>query len=47
MALSPTAASCLAGIATNFTSTVTLEDHSLTLSGTVTNGVTVSPPGTA
>ena len=45
VALSPAAATCLAGIATNFTSTVTLEDHSLTLSGTVTNGVTVSPSG--
>lgn len=43
--LSPTSATCLAGIATNFTSTVTLEDHSLTISGTVTNGVTVSPSG--
>jgi hypothetical protein len=45
VALSPAAATCLAGIATNFTSTVTLENHSLTLSGTVTNGVTVSPSG--
>jgi hypothetical protein len=45
MALSSTSATCPAGIATNFASTVTLEDHSLTLSGTVTNGVTVSPPG--
>ena len=45
MALSPAAANCLVGVATNFTSAVTLEDDSLTLSGTVTNGVTVSPAG--
>jgi len=45
MALSPTAATCLGGTATNFTSTVTLVDDSSTLSGTVTNGITVSPSG--
>ena len=45
IAVAPAAANCLAGIATNFTATVALEDDSLTLSGTVTNGVTVSPAG--
>jgi hypothetical protein len=45
VALSPGAASCLAGAATNFTSTVTVLDASKTISGTVTNGVTVSPSG--
>ena len=44
IALSPTAASCRAGTATNFTSTVTLVDYSATISGTITNGVTVSGP---
>jgi hypothetical protein len=44
MALSPTAASCRAGTATNFTSVVTLLDCSSTISGTITNGVTVSGP---
>jgi catechol 2,3-dioxygenase-like lactoylglutathione lyase family enzyme len=47
MALSPTAASGSAGVATNFTSTLTLVDYSSTLAGWVTNGVTVSGPDTA
>jgi hypothetical protein len=44
IALSPAAASCRIGIATNFTSTVTLVDCSSTISGMITNGVTVNGP---
>ena len=44
IALSPAAVSCRAGTATNFTTTVTLMDCSATISGTITNGVTVSGP---
>ena len=47
IALSPPAASCRAGTATNFASTVTLVDYSSTISGTITNGVTVSGPDPA
>jgi len=47
MALAPAAASCRAGAATNFTATVTLVDCSATISGTITNGVTVSGPDPA
>ena len=47
IALSPAAASCRAGTATNLTATVTLVDYSATISGTITNGVTVSGPDPA
>jgi len=45
-ALSPVAASGLAGLAANYTSTVTLVDYSSTLAGWVTNGLSVSGPDT-
>lgn len=44
MMLSPGAAVCRAGTTTNFSSTVTFVDHSATISGTVTNNVSVSGP---
>ncbi len=47
MALSPTTASVPAGVATNFNSTITFVDYSATISGLITNGVTVSGPDTA
>jgi hypothetical protein len=45
MSMSPPATNAIAGIASNVTATVTFLDYSATISGTVTNGVTVSPAG--
>ncbi len=47
MSLSPTARTAVAGVATNIISTVTLVDLSSTISGIITNGVSVSGPDTA
>lgn len=45
MSISPASTNVLKGVATNFSTTVNFIDRSATISGTVTNGVTVSPPG--
>jgi hypothetical protein len=45
MSVSPASANVLKGVATNFIATVNFVDRSATISGTVTNGVTVSPSG--
>ncbi len=45
MTLSPVSTNVIAGLATNVSAAVTFLDYSATISGTVTNGVTVSPAG--
>ena len=47
MALSSATASVQAGVTTNFNSTITFVDYSATISGLITNCVTVSGPDTA
>ena len=45
MSVAPASANVLKGVATNVSATVNYVDRSATISGTVTNGVTVSPAG--
>ena len=45
MSVSPASTNVFKGVATNVNATVNFVDYSATLSGVVTNGVTVSPPG--
>ncbi len=45
MSVSPVSANVFRGLATNVSATVNFLDYSATISDTVTNGVTVSPPG--
>lgn len=45
MSVSPAATNVFKGMATNVSATVTFLDYSATISGIVTNGVTVSPSG--
>jgi len=47
LALSPATASVPAGVATNFNATVTFVDYSATISGLITNSVTVGGPDPA